>query len=200
MIKTEKYYIEGSYYEACNCEAICPCRQQNGATGGLSTYGNCDFLFSWHIINGNAGSIDLSGLSVCMGGHYHDDDEGQPWSVYIYIDEVATENQFDALKDIFQGKAGGNILFTNYIAEVLGVKRARIVLDHTAGKETINIGNIASVKVVKTVSFDGTVSCSIPGHDRPGKESVSSILYSDGPFEWDYQERCGFSTDFAYCR
>ncbi len=151
-------------------------------------------------------SLGMLGASIyqvsvsAWGGHYHDDDEGQPWSVYIYIDEVATENQFDALRDIFQGKAGGNILFTNYIAEVLGVKRARIVLDHTAGKETINIGNIASVKVVKTVSFDGTVSCSIPGHDRPGKESVSSILYSDGPFEWDYQERCGFSTDFAYCR
>ena len=193
-----RYRIEGSYYEACNCDAICPCRRQNGVAHGLSTHGNCDFILSWAILRGHSNDTDLTGLNTCMAGTYHDDEEGSPWSVFIYIDERADDAQLDALSEIFRGKAGGNILFTANIANVLGVKRARIALDHEDGRETIAIGNIGAVRVDRQVDFDGTVSCGIPGHDHPGRENVSSLSLNDGPFVWDYKERCGFSTDFAY--
>ncbi|OZG70326.1 hypothetical protein BTA51_26795 [Hahella sp. CCB-MM4] len=193
-----KYRIEGSYYEACNCDAICPCRRQNDVPGGLSSYGNCDFILSWAINKGQSGDTDLSGLAVCMAGSYHDDVEGSPWSVFIYIDERADDSQMQALSDIFQGKAQGNILFTSNISKVLGVNKARIELDHSEGTETIKIGDIAEVHVDSVVDFDGTVSCGIPGHEHPGRESVSSLSLSDAPFQWAYQERCGFSTVFAY--
>jgi hypothetical protein len=192
------YRIEGTYYEACNCDAICPCRRQNGMEGGLSTYGNCDFILSWAIMKGHSGQTDLSGLDVCMAGTYDDDEDGSPWSVFIYVDEHASEAQMAALAGIFQGKAGGNILFTGNISKVFDITRARIALDHRKGCETIAIGGIGAVRVVEYVEFDGRVSCGIPGHDHPGKESVSSLSIKDGPLEWDYKERCGFSTDFAY--
>ena len=198
MSAPTQYHIEGSYYEACNCEAICPCRRQNGVAHGLSSYGNCDFILSWAINRGHYGDTDLAGLSVCFAGTYHDDEEGSPWCVFIYVDQQAEDAQFHALGDIFQGTAGGNILFTDNISKVLGVKRAKVVLDHSAGKETIAIGDIGSVHVDRRVDFDGIVSCGIPGHDHPGHESVSSLRIKDGPLEWDYRERCGFSTDFAY--
>ena len=198
MSSADKYRIEGSYYEACNCNAICPCRRQNDVAGGLSDYGNCDFILSWIIREGRFEDTVLSGLSVCIAGTYHDDEEGSPWSVNIYIDDRSDERQMQVLSDIFQGKAKGNILFTNNISKVLGIKKARLEVDHQAGKETIKIGDIGKVNVDNVVNFDGTVSCGIPGHDFPGTESVSSLSISDGPFEWDYQERCGFSTSFAY--
>lgn len=194
----EPWKIAGSYYEACNCEAICPCRRQNGMVGGNSTYGICDFILSWRILEGRSGSADLSGLSVCMAGQYSDDEAGSPWSILLYIDEAATPDQYAALAQIFQGKAQGNILFTANIAKVLGVKRAKISLDHRAGTGAIRIDELAEVHVDRMVDFDGTVSCGIPGHDRPGRESVSSIALQDGPFAWSYSGRCGFSTDFAY--
>ncbi len=50
--------IKGSYCEACNCQAICPCSQLDGAPGGDSTYGDCEFLVSWKINEGHAGNID----------------------------------------------------------------------------------------------------------------------------------------------
>ncbi len=164
------YKIEGSYYEACNCDAICPCRRQNGAEGGNSTYGNCDFILSWAIKEGHFGEKVLSGLSVCMAGTYHDDDPGSPWSVFLYIDEQASDSQVEALGGIFQGTAGGNILFTSNISKVLGIRRARIHLDHGAGHEVIRIDDIGTVQVDRVVDFDGTVSCGIPGHDHPGTE------------------------------
>ena len=39
--------VAGSYYEVCNCEAICPCRRSAGAKGGRPSYENCDFALSW---------------------------------------------------------------------------------------------------------------------------------------------------------
>ena len=47
--------VAGSYYESCNCEAVCPCRRLNGRPGGNSTYGICQFLLSWDILRGKAG-------------------------------------------------------------------------------------------------------------------------------------------------
>ena len=198
MTKVESYRIEGSYYEACNCEVICPCRKQNGVADGRSTYGICDFLLSWKIDKGEAAGVDLTGLTVGIVGRYSDDEPGSPWSVSIYIDERAGDDQFDALGEIFQGNAGGNMQFTGNFAEILGVKRAHIALAHSAGEERIKIGNIASAEAVRNVTFDGTVSCGISGHDHPGQELVSSLVCNDGPLQWDYKERCGFTTDFAY--
>ena len=198
MDRTTPYRIAGSYYEACNCNAICPCRRQNAAPGGRATYDNCDFILSWKILDGFSKDIDLSGLSVCMAGTYDEHEEGKPWSVLIYVDDNATDAQLQALGRIFQGQDEGNILFTGEISNVLGIKRAVIDLEHSAGRETIKIAEIAEVRVDRAVEFDGTVSCGIPGHDHPGHESVSSITFNDGPFDWDYKERCGFSTEFAY--
>lgn len=198
MAKNIGYHIEGSYYEACNCNAICPCRRQNGKAGGLSDYGNCDFLLSWNIKSGHFEKLDLSGLTVCMAGTYSDDEDGSPWTVFIYISDAASEPQFNALSEIFQGKAGGDILFTGNISTVLGIRSTPIRLVHTPGQETIQVGATASAKVAKVYEFDGTVSCGIPGHDHPGQENVSSLRVDDGALNFDYEERCGFSTEFAY--
>tara|TARA_B100000809_G_scaffold244195_1_gene269914 strand:+ start:189 stop:815 length:627 start_codon:yes stop_codon:yes gene_type:complete len=192
------YRIEGSYYEACNCQAICPCRKQNGVADGLSTYGICDFLLSWHIAKGEAGGVDLSGLAVGIAGYYDDNEPGSPWRVTIYVDENAGDDQFESLGEIFRGDAGRNMYFTGNFSEILAVKRARIVLDHTAGEERIQIGKIAGAETVRNVDFDGTVTCRITGSDHPGQESVSNLYCKHGPLNWDYKERCGFATEFAY--
>ena len=192
------YHISGSYYEACNCEAICPCRRQDGVAAGLSTYGVCDFILSWHIKDGRAGDVDLSDRLVCMAGSYRDDEKGKPWTVSIYVDKDASEAQKQAVGDVFSGKLGGNMAFTQWIARIVDIRHAAIALDHTPGKETITVSGVGGASVVKNVTFDGVVTCGIPGHDRPGQESVSNVEVHDGPFDWRYQERCGFATDFAY--
>jgi len=198
MVEAATYRVSGSYYEACNCDAICPCRRQGDVPGGRSTYGDCDFLLSWHIKDGHLDSLDLSGLNVSIAGTYNDDVGDDIWSVFIYIDETASNRQFEALSRIFSGQTGGNLSVTAYFSTILGIKPAEIRLDHSAGAETIHIGTSASAKVVRDVAFDGKVSCGIPGHDHPGQESVSDVTVQDAPLSFSYSERCGFATDFAY--
>ena len=193
--------VSGTYFEACNCEAICPCRKQGSRSGGRSTYGNCDFALSWRVADGHADGQDLTGAEVVMAGSYHDDEPGSPWRVSLYVDERRTVAERGLLADIFLGRAGGDVLqnFAAAIGEVHAVRPARIALEHTRGHEAIEAGEWVRVRGVRDVSSDETVSCGIPGHDHPGVEVVTDLQrVDDEPLRWEVIGRCGFATDFAY--
>ena len=103
-IVIEPWEVAGSYFEACNCDAVCPCRRVDGRAGGRSTHGVCQFALSWQISRGAAGALSLDGLAVVMAGWYDDDEHGSPWRVILYVDESANREQHDALAAIFLGQ------------------------------------------------------------------------------------------------
>ena len=194
--------VSGTYFEACNCEAICPCRRQGGqklTTG--STYGVCDFALSWRIVDGQRGLVLLSGLSVVLAGSYSDQEAGKPWRVCLYVDETATDDQHAALVEIFLGHAGGTTLH-NYaaaIGEVYAVRRARISLEHAPHRWFMRAGDHVVVRGDTLVPSDLAVSCGIPGHDHPGDELQTEVMrVEDGALRWEVLGRCGFAADFDY--
>jgi hypothetical protein len=102
--------IRGSYFESCNCDAICPCRKINGVPGGRSTHGECMGVLSWMIEEGAADDVDLSGLPVAMAVRYSDDEPGSPWTWVLYLDARASDEQRGALEGIWCGRLGGDAL------------------------------------------------------------------------------------------
>jgi hypothetical protein len=202
LVVDRPWRVAGSYFEACNCDAICPCRRQGGQklTFG-STYGVCDFALSWRIINGHAGDLDLSGLSVVLAGSYRDDEEGKPWRVCLYVDEQATSAQHLTLSKIFLGQAGGTPRrnFAAAIDEVYAVRPAKIDLEHQRRQWFMRASDYVSVRASEPVSSDLSVSCGIPGHDHPGEEVRAELMrVDDPPLKWEVKGRCGFTTDFDY--
>src|SRR4051794_11795923 len=130
--------IGGTYLEACNCEAICPCRRIGGVAGGRSTYGECLGALSWRITEGAAGELDLAGLHVVLVSRYHDDEPGSPWTWILHVDERADEAQRDALAAIFSGEWGGTPMsqfpWAFKDSTRLAVVPSAIEIDHTPGK------------------------------------------------------------------
>jgi len=193
--------VRGSYFEACNCNAICPCREVGGRPGGPPTYGVCQFALSWLVLDGEADGLRLDDRAVVMAGWYDEDEAHSPWRVSLYVDDRATEAQHDALAAIFLGRAGGGTFqnFAAAIGTVHDVRPAQIQLSHEPRRWLIRASTYVRVAASRAVDADGPVACGIPGLDRPGTEVVSDTLaVHDGPLEWDLQERCGFATDFAY--
>ena len=74
------YSIGGSYFESCNCDAICPCRMVDGVKGGRSTHGICFGALAWLVEEGRVGDIDVSGLAVVLVVRYDDDEPGSRMS------------------------------------------------------------------------------------------------------------------------
>jgi hypothetical protein len=201
MTSSLPWRVSGSYFEVCNCEAICPCRSIGGRAGGRSTYGVCDFALSWWIADGHAGDVDLAGCLAVMAGSYDDDEPGSPWRVILYVDERADAAQHVALEDIFLGRLGGTPFrnFASAFGKVYAVRRAQIALDHTPDHQRIDVGTYITVRAAGPVDAGEPVSCGIPGHDHPGQELRATVMkVTDAPLRWEVQGRCGFATDFDY--
>ena len=196
------WHVTGSYFEACNCLAICPCRRRGGRAEAASpTYGVCDFALSWQVMQGAFGRLSLDGLSVIMAGSYRQDEAGAPWRVCLYVDERATEEQHVALATIFTGQAGGTVLrnYASVIGEVYAIRRAHIELDHRRNRWSMRADNYVIVNGATPVESALAISCAIPGHDRPGEElRTQMIQVNDSPLIWGVQARCGFATSYAY--
>jgi hypothetical protein len=195
--------ISGTYLEACNCEAICPCRRIGGRQGGRSTTGICLGSLSWQIEQGEAGGVGLAGLRAVLANRYDDDEEGSPWSFVLYVDERADELQREALEGIFLGRLGGTpeeqFPWVWKPSMVLGVRHVAIEIDHTPGRGWFRAGGNVSVRVRGPVERQEPVTCVIPGHDRSGREVVAELLDVDnGPLEFEFTEKCGYEASFDY--
>lgn len=196
--------VRGSYFEGCNCDAICPCRTVRGVPGGPSTHGVCYGSLSWHVQEGHAGAIDLADRMVVLSLRYHDDVQpSTQWEVVAYIDDRADDAQHRALADIFLGRAGGTVaaLYGPEIGQVHAIRRARITLEHTAPRRRIHVAGYLTVESEKAASESGEVQCGIPGMDHPGTELFGDTLVStDETFRWELRGRRNgsFATDFDY--
>ena len=129
------WQISGTYLEACNCDAICPCRRIDGRQGGRSTYGECTGALSWQIVDGMVDGLDVSDMRVVLAIWYSDDEAGSPWSWVLYVDERADEPRRAVLEDIFTGRLGGTPLsqfpWAFKPSNLLAVVPSRIEIDHT---------------------------------------------------------------------
>jgi hypothetical protein len=197
---TDSWEAAGSYFEVCSCLPICPSRQVGDRSGGRSTFGVCDFALSWMIATGHLASLDLSGRGVVMVGTYNDDEAGSPWTAALFVDQLATPAQQEAVADIFLGRAGGTPAhnYAGAIATVTGVSPARIELDHRR-RRTIRVEGHVDVAAEQEVLSPKPVACGIPGLDRPGQEVQPKTLHVDSSLlVWEWNNRCGFATTFDY--
>lgn len=196
-----EWRLTGRYVEACNCEAICPCRKTGGRDGSRAQYQLCQFALAWTVDSGNFGALDMAGLSAVMAGYRDEDEPGSPWRVQLYVDARADGDRREALADIFLGRAGGTPTH-NYapaIKDVYSVRPAAIEVVHSRGSQRIRIGDAVKVLARGPFPTDQSVSCGIPGHDRPGEELVHDTLkVEDGPLSFEFHGRCGFAATFDY--
>ena len=195
--------IRGTYFESCNCDAICPCRRIDGVFGGRSTHGVCMGVLSWLIEEGAAEGTDLSGLPVALAVRYSDDEPGSPWTWVLYVDASATDDQRAALEGIFTGRLGGDAM-THFPwawkeSELVAVRPVEIEVDHTRRRQRLRIRDHVSVRIRDRYDGAETVTCVIPGHERDGEELVADeLLVEDGSLAFTYRGVCGYGSTFGY--
>jgi len=195
--------IRGTYFEACNCDAICPCRRIDGVAGGRSTHGECLGVLSWLIEEGAAEDTDLSGLPVALASRYSDDEPGSPWTWILYLDAGASADQRAALEGIYTGALGGDaerhFPWSWKASELVAVRPVEIEVDHTRRRQRLRIRDHVSVRIRDRHQGPETVTCVIPGHERTGEELVADeLVVEDGPLAFSYRGTCGYGADFDY--
>jgi hypothetical protein len=203
MAAATAWHIRGSYFESCNCDAICPCRRIDGVPGGRSTHGICAGVLSWLVEEGSAGGTDLAGAAVALAIRYDDDEPGSPWTWILYLDKRASEEQRAALEAIYTGRLGGDAE-THFpwawkASRLVAVRPVAIELDHTQRRQWLRIRDQVTVRIRDRYTGAETVTCIIPGHDQGGEELVADELrVDDGPLAFEYSGTCGYAATFAY--
>ena len=195
--------IAGTYFESCNCKAICPCRMIGEKPGGgRSTFGTCFGALSWLIEEGAAGSVDLAGLASVLVFTYVDDEPGSPWSMLLHVDDRAGEAERAALEGIFLGELGGGVGGLPWIrkARLLhGVRASAIEIEHEGEHHSLSAGDAVTIRAMRRVPTEERVACGIPGYHIAGTELYADELRAhDEPFVWELSGNCAFVSSFAY--
>jgi hypothetical protein len=195
--------IRGSYFEACNCDPICPCRRVDGVMGGRSTHGVCMGVLSWVIEEGVVDGADVAGLPVALALRYSDDEPWSPWTYVLYLDERGTKEQREALESLFTGRLGGDaeshFPWVWKPSNLVAVRRADIAVEHVRTRERLRIRDHVDVQIRDRYQDQGTVTCVIPGHDRSGEELVTErIAVEDEELSFRFEDVCGYASTFEY--
>ena len=151
-----RWQIAGDYFENCNCTVVCPCLlSPNQPMASRPTEGACEVAFAFHINSGSYGNGTLDGLNVAMIARTPGPMGEGNWSVAMYLDERATEQQRQALEAIFSGSAGGPIgALTPLISTMLGAKTVPITFNIQGKHRSVEIPNIMHLAVNPLPSMD----------------------------------------------
>jgi hypothetical protein len=135
----ESWSIEGELILNCNCTVFCPCVVSLGAHP--PTEGYCQAWLGVRIDKGKSGLTFLSGLNVAMLLDIPGKMERGNWTTALWIDDRATDEQFEKLEKIFTGASRGTTgLFKMLVGKYLGAERAPISFVTEGQKRSLSVG------------------------------------------------------------
>jgi hypothetical protein len=136
--------VTGSYVETCSCELMCPC---NLSMDHGATYDFCRVTLVFNLHEGQVEGTEVGGRKVALIADTPKVMTEGNWRLGVYVDDGASDEQFDKLVKVFSGELGGPMgALGPLVGEVLGVERAAI--------EVTDDGLRHSVRVADTIDFE----------------------------------------------
>jgi hypothetical protein len=103
-------------------------------------------VLGWRIEEGNYGNTRLDGLSVVLYGRIPCNVFQGNWTVGVYLDQRASQQQAQALGDIFAGNAGGwPAMLSSLIGNLLPPKQVPIQFQTVDGEHRITVPGLLEV-------------------------------------------------------
>ena len=199
---SNRWRLEGEYFESCNCEILCPCIVRG--TTVTPTEGHCDVALAFHIEDGDLNGVQLGGLTFIACNYTPGPMGDGGWTSALYVDERARPEQRQALENILSGDMGGptqrwRAMTTNF----MGIKY--VAIDFRVE------GRVHSVTVPDIMDFS-VEPIMIPGRDDAMKLVNTSHLansdlylargttatYTDHGMTWDNTGRNGHYAPFDW--
>ena len=143
--------IEGTYFETCSCELMCPC---NFSFDHGATYDYCRVTLVFNIREGEVEGTDVSGRTLAVIADTPKVMTEGNWRLGMFVDDGTSDEQMQKLTAVFGGQMGGPMAgLAPLIGEVLGVERARIEVVEDGLSHSVRIGDAIDFEVVDIVPF-----------------------------------------------
>jgi hypothetical protein len=189
--------LEGSYFESCSCDTICPC------TASLSfgaTHDFCRVTLVFNIARGEVEGTDVSGLTVAAVADTPKVMTEGNWRLGMYIDEAASDEQAEKLGAVFSGALGGPMeALSPLVGENLGLQRAPITVTNDGIRHAVRIGDDVDIAIEDIVPFgvESGEPARLTGifHPAGSELNVAHATHSKvNAFGIEYDANAAFST------
>jgi hypothetical protein len=191
--------LEGSYFETCSCELMCPC---NISMDHGATYDYCRVTLVFSIANGEIEGTDVSGLKVVAIADTPKVMTEGNWRLGLFVDENATDDQLVKLSGVFGGQKGGPMeAIVPLVGEMLGVERAP---NEEGLRNSVRIGDEIDFEIEDIVPFgvDTDQPVRLVGmlhHPVASEFNAAEARRSNiNAFGIQYEGKTGISTSFAW--
>lgn len=194
--------IDGTYFENCNCEWVCPCSVSS--LTAKATQDRCQVVLVYHADRGNIDGVDVSGLTVAVVADTPQQMTDGNWNLGLIVDERASAEQADALAAVFSGQKGGPMAaLAPLVGKVLGIERAAIDYRDDALRHSVRIGGDISIEVEDFVPNGLDQPTRLQGVFHPSNTTltiakpVTSRISAFG-MTFENEGRSAFSAPFAW--
>jgi len=143
--------LEGSYFETCSCDVVCPCTASFALE---ATHDRCKVVLVFNVKDGEVEGTDVSGLKVvAVVDSPRVMSEGN-WRLGVFIDAAASNEQAEKLGGVFSGALGGPMQAMGpLVAENLGIERAPIEVREDGLRHSVRIGDGVDFEIEGVVPF-----------------------------------------------
>jgi hypothetical protein len=196
--------IEGTYFENCNCEWVCPCSVTSLVSP--ATQERCQVVLVYHVQSGEIEGADVGGLTVAVVADTPQQMTDGNWNLGLIVDAKASDDQADRLSGVFSGQKGGPMAaLAPLVGNVLGVERATMEYSDQGLRHSIKIGEAVRIEVEDFVppGLGGDTPTRLVGVFHPSNTTltiakpVSSQISAFG-MEFHNDGRSAFSAPFAW--
>lgn len=143
--------LTGSYIETCSCDLICPC---NASMSHGAVYDFCRVVLVFNVREGQVEGTDIGGLVVAAIADTPKVMTEGNWKLGVFVDDRATDEQFDKLVQVFGGQLGGPMAALGpLVGEMLGVERAEIKVEEDGLRHSVRVGDAIDFEIEDIVPF-----------------------------------------------
>ena len=194
--------LEGTYFESCSCDAVCPCTW-SGFTA-KATLDRCYALLAFHIERGDIEGTDVSGLSFAMLVDSPPVMSDGGWKVGLFLDAAGSEEQQGALGSVLGGQLGGTpAMLGPLIGEMLGVESVAISFVEEGGRHRVQIGDGIDIEVADFTAGDSVEPVQLVNVFHPANSTLTvsptrtARIHAMG-IEFGREGQSGFAAPFAW--
>src|SRR6266536_68886 len=138
--------LDGTYFETCSCDMVCPC-----TTSGLTMPADqdrCRVVLAFHVARGEVDGLDVSGKTVVIVADTPPVMADGNWRVGVVMDSAASPEQAAGLGAIFGGQAGGPMAaLAPLISEMLGREPAPIEFVDDGRRHSLRVGDLIDIEI-----------------------------------------------------
>jgi len=138
--------FDGTYFENCNCDAICPCTWSG--LSATATHDRCLVVLNYHIEHGMIDGVDVSGLTFAIVADTPPVMGDGNWRVGVLLDDRATTKQATQLGTVISGQKGGPpAMLHPLIGEMLGVEQMAVSYEEDGRRHRVRWGDAVAMEI-----------------------------------------------------